>query len=95
MIALRSKDINYCVSPADEVQLCAAATTISKSSRFTSSGERSDPAGEKHEACGETFSENSPFFTRGGEEVRFCIGATSPFSDLGEWEERGVTALNA
>jgi hypothetical protein len=29
--------------------------------------------GEKQEACGETFSENSPFFTRGGEEVRFSI----------------------
>ena len=29
--------------------------------------------GEKHEACNETFSENSPFFTRGGEEVRFSI----------------------
>jgi hypothetical protein len=29
--------------------------------------------GEKQEACSETFSENSPFFNRGGEEVRFSI----------------------
>ena len=29
--------------------------------------------GEKQAACGETFSENSPFFTRWGEEVRFSI----------------------
>jgi len=43
------------------------------------------PVGEKQEACGETFSENSPFFTRGAE------GGTSPFSNLREWEERGVT----
>jgi hypothetical protein len=28
---------------------------------------------ERQEACGETFSENSPFFTHGGEEVRFSI----------------------
>jgi hypothetical protein len=28
---------------------------------------------ERHEACGETFFENSPFFTRGGKEVRFSI----------------------
>ena len=28
---------------------------------------------EKQEACGETFSENSPSFTLGGEEVRFSI----------------------
>jgi len=27
----------------------------------------------RKKACGETFSENSPFFTRGGEEVRFFI----------------------
>ena len=51
--------------------------------------------GENQEACGETFSENSPFFTHGGEEVRFSFsengssaiqgdGATSPFSDLRE-----------
>jgi hypothetical protein len=60
----------------------------------------SAPAAERQQACSETFSENSPFFTRGGEEVRFSIlrpsaiqgeGATSPFSDLREWEERGVT----
>ena len=58
--------------------------------------------GEKQEACDETFSEISPFFTRGGEEVSFPFsengpsaiqgeGSTSPFSDLREWEERGVT----
>ena len=61
--------------------------------------------GEKQEACGETFSENSPFFTGGGEEVRVSFsengpsaiqgeGATSPFSELQEWEERSVTAPN-
>ena len=60
-------------------------------------------SGEKQEACGETFSENSPFFTGGGEEVRVSIlrewtlrhiqgeGATSAFSDLREWEESGAT----
>jgi hypothetical protein len=29
--------------------------------------------GEKQVACGETLFENSPFFTRGGEEVKFSI----------------------
>jgi hypothetical protein len=29
--------------------------------------------GEKHDACGETFFINSPFFTREREEVRFSI----------------------
>jgi hypothetical protein len=29
--------------------------------------------GEKQEACGETFTENSPFFTPEGEEGRFSI----------------------
>jgi hypothetical protein len=31
------------------------------------------PAGKKQEACGDTFFENSSFFTRGGEEVRLSI----------------------
>ena len=59
-------------------------------------------SGEKQETCGETFFKISPFLTGGGEEVRVSIlrewtlaiqgeGATSTFSDLREWEERGMT----
>jgi hypothetical protein len=42
----------------------------------------SSPAEEKK--LGFPFSENGPSAIQGE-------GATSPFSDLGEWEERGVT----
>jgi hypothetical protein len=62
------------------------------------------PAGEKQEACGETFFENSPFFTcekklgfpfsENGPSAIQGEGATSSFSDLREWEERGVTTPN-
>ena len=58
--------------------------------------------GEKQDASGETLSENSPFFTPGGKELGFPFsengpfsihgeGATSPFSNLREREERDVT----
>jgi hypothetical protein len=39
---------------------------------FSENGEWKS-AGEKLEACGENFSENAPFFTGGGEEVRVSI----------------------
>jgi hypothetical protein len=35
--------------------------------------EKEATLGERQEACGETFSENSAFFTRGGKEVGFSI----------------------
>ena len=34
--------------------------------------------GEKQEACGETFSENPPFFTRGGEKLGFPFSENDP-----------------
>ena len=69
---------------------------------FVAFSKYEDPVGEKHKACGENspriphslsteekklgfaFSENGPSAIQGE-------GATSPFSNLEEWEEGGVT----
>ena len=71
-----------CVSPADEMQLRSSAQR--RPPPQINHGEppvvEETTPGEKQGACGETFSKNSPFFTRRGEEV--------PSSILREWTLR-------
>jgi hypothetical protein len=43
--------------------------------KFSKNVPASMTPGEKEETCGERFSENPPFFTRGGEEVRVSINS--------------------